>query len=60
MWSCDVNTEEVKGSQDILALNQRSLWFDVDVTNIHQVKTMVKKQPKLWAYRYSDKQCRGR
>lgn len=41
---CDINVEGVKKfSQEIAALGRRSLWFEVDVTNIHQIKAMVQK-----------------
>jgi NAD(P)-dependent dehydrogenase (short-subunit alcohol dehydrogenase family) len=41
---CDVNAEGVrKVSQDIESLGQKSLWFEVDVSNSSQVNDMVKK-----------------
>jgi NAD(P)-dependent dehydrogenase (short-subunit alcohol dehydrogenase family) len=41
---CDINAEGIKKvSQDILTLGQKSLWFEVDVTNSSQVDGMVKK-----------------
>lgn len=41
---CDINVEGVKKvSQDIMALGQKSLWFEVDVSNVSQVEEMVKK-----------------
>src|SRR4030042_4985662 len=41
---CDINVEGVKKvSQDIMALGQKSLWFEMDVSNFSQVEEMVKK-----------------
>jgi len=41
---CDVNAEGVKKvSQDITALGQKSLWFEVDVSKFPQVEVMAKK-----------------
>lgn len=39
---CDINAEGVKKvCEEITALGQRALWFQVDVTDLNQVKAMV-------------------
>jgi len=46
---CDLNAEGVKKvSQDIEALGQKSLWFEVDVSNRSQVENMVKETAKTF------------
>lgn len=48
---CDINVEKVREvSHNITALGLRSLWFEVDVTSISQVNTMVEKTAESFGH----------